>query len=453
MSPCRRHFVAALLSCAALAACTPQNPPAAIPSGATADDAYPIDLLHYDIQLQPDLATGTVRGRVVLRLRLQADMADRLLLDSDGLTIDAATLDGEPVATVAADKQLQITLSRPRRRGELLDIDLRYHGKPRFGLQFPADQAQLYTIFSTHQWVPGIARPGERARFDLRVILPTDFNATASGPLISDWRIDDSRHLLHWRQTRPVPSYVMGFAAGRFSTAQWYDEGVFFDAYSTRLSGEELQRVFADSGDMLAYFARRAGVAYPYRDYAQALVSDTIGQELAGLALYSDAYGRRVLEQPESVGLIAHEAAHQWWGNEVTCRDWTDFWLNEGFATFMAATYLEHRFGREAYLRQVDGWRKRVDELVAAGKDKPLRFADWNKPSADDRAVVYQKGAYFLHQLRERLGEDAFWRGVSLYTKKNFGKAVDSADFVAAMRAVAAADSYDFIDATIYGTR
>ncbi|TDR48449.1 peptidase M1-like protein [Tahibacter aquaticus] len=452
MNTHRRYCSVALL-CSALAACSPQNPPAAVASSTPADTVNPIDLLHYDIQLQPDLATATVRGRVVLRLRLQADVADHLLLDSDGLAIDAARLDGEAVTTLAAGKQLQVMLPRPRQRGELLDIELRYHGKPRFGLQFPADQAQLYTIFSTQQWVPGIARPGERAGFDLRVILPGDFGAAASGELVSSENLDSGRQIFHWRQTRPIPAYVMGFVAGKFDSAQWYDDTLFFNAYSASLGQEELRRVFADSSDMLAYFARRAGVAYPYREYSQALVSETIGQELAGLALYSDAYGRRVLEQPESVGLIAHEAAHQWWGNEVTCRDWTDFWLNEGFATFMAATYLEHRFGREAYLRQVEGWRKRVDELVAAGKDKPLHFADWNQPSADDRAVVYQKGAYFLHQLREHLGEDAFWRGIALYTKKHFGTAVDSADFVAAMRAVAPAEHSGFINAAIYGPR
>jgi aminopeptidase N len=138
--------------------------------------------------------------------------------------------------------------------------------------------------------------------------------------------------------------------------------------------------------------------------------------------------------------LIAHEAAHQWWGNGVTNIDWRQFWLNEGITTFMAAAWMQHRFGDAAYDAQVERWRARVEKLRAEGKDKPLVFPDWNKPSGDDRAVVYTKGAYAIHLLREQLGEEAFWKGLRDYTRAHMGKTATTADLQEAMQASSGRD-------------
>jgi aminopeptidase N len=159
------------------------------------------------------------------------------------------------------------------------------------------------------------------------------------------------------------------------------------------------------------------------------LVADTIGQELAGLGFLSEDYGSRVLNDPYQIGLIAHEAAHQWWGDLVTCRDWGHFWLNEGFATFMTAAYIEHRQGRAAYDQLVASWQERIERLRQTGTDHPLVYAEWKKPSRDDRAVVYQKGAYTLHLLRAELGEAQFWKGIRDYTRRYAGKSAITSDF------------------------
>jgi len=117
----------------------------------------------------------------------------------------------------------------------------------------------------------------------------------------------------------------------------------------------------------------------------------------------------------------------------VTCRDWNHFWLNEGVATFMAAAFLEHRFGRAVYLREIETYKTNYEKVRAAGKDKSLIFPDWLHPTSEDRTLVYDKGAYVLHMLREEMGERAFWRGFQIFTRRHFGKSVVTSDFITAM--------------------
>jgi aminopeptidase N len=165
---------------------------------------------------------------------------------------------------------------------------------------------------------------------------------------------------------------------------------------------------------------------------------------MAGLSVVSEEYGRAVLKDSMAIGLLAHEFSHQWWGNMVTCHSFTEFWLNEGFATFMAAAYREHRFGRATYLADIDAMRGRLAQVVSRGNDRSLVFPAWERPTADDRTVVYQKGALVLHQLRERVGEDDFWNAIRLYTRRHFGQSVTTDALRLAFEEVSGTDLREF---------
>ena len=397
-----------------------------------------IDVLRYQIFLQPAISAGTLRGEETIILRLLGD-GDTVTLDAGDLQIEVVRIGKQQLATRRDGKKLTITLPTHKRAGTRLTLRLRYSGKGSYGLQLHPQRQQAYTIFSTSQWMPANDAPADRATLDLDVVLPRELQAIGTGDALPV-RVANGMATHRWRLRTPMPSYLYGFAAGKFTRVRFEANGTTFDLLSDGFDALQLRKIFADTPAMLAFFAEKAGVPYPHRGYAQALVADTVGQELAGMAVVSEDYGREVLGDSSRQGLIAHEAAHQWWGNGVTNIDWRQFWLNEGITTFMAAAWMQHRFGDAVYDAQVERWRTRVEKLRSDGKDKPLVFADWNKPSGDDRAVVYTKGAYAMHLLREQLGEDAFWRGLRAYTRAQMGATAATADLQHSMQAAAGRD-------------
>lgn len=419
--------------------------------GSTAVHAGPsrrFDVLHYTVALVPDIPTKRVQGQQTVRFKAEQALST-LILDAGTLEVTSVKQAGRALAFAQADQQLHITLATPLKRGALAELQILYHGAPAFGLAFAPEREEVYTIFSTSQWMPSVDAPDERATLDLSVTLPPALLATGTGRALPTRRLLDGRLEHRWRLDTPMPGYVYGFAAGRYQQATQQHGPLQLRFLSVDRTPAQLRAVFARTGDMLDFFAARAGL--PYRgDYQQALVASTIGQEMAGVSLMSEAYGRQVLDDADQTALMAHEAAHQWWGNRITCAGWEHFWLNEGMANFMTAAYLQQAQGEAAYQAQVEGWRKRLDALRAKGADHALVYADWNAPTADDRAVVYRKGAYVLHLLRGELGEAVFWRGLREYTITNDGRSVVTADFQRAMEKAAGRSLQPFFAEWVY---
>lgn len=409
-----------------------------------------VDVIHYDVALVPDIAAKQLSGQQTVQLRSLAPALTEVVLDSGTLQVSAVSRNGKPLSFHQPDGTLRIALDAPLKRGRTVTLQIAYAGKPTYGLEFAPARNEVYTVFSTSQWMPSVDAPDERATLALAVTLPAGLLATGTGRPLPARVLRDGRVQHRWRLTSPMPAYVYGFAAGRYQQATAQHRGIRLRFLSVDRSPSELRAVFAQTGAMLDFFAERAGVSYR-GEYQQALVAETIGQEMAGLSLLSEDYGREVLEDPTRTALIAHEAAHQWWGNRVTCASWQHFWLNEGFANFMTAAYLQHAQGEAAYQAHVQRWRAKVDTLRAKGADHALVYASWDAPSGDDRAVVYQKGAYVLHLLREALGDAVFWQGMRDYTRAHDGRSVVTGDFQRAMEHAAGRSLQPFFDQWVYG--
>ena len=410
-----------------------------------------LQVTHYDAYLEPKLAARTISGSVTLTLEDGPAVAGVVRLQKGDLTIDAVAQDSEPLLFETAGQTLTIhvraTRVRPRR------VTVKYHGAPRAGLVFMPERQQMYTSFSTSRWMVAADAPDARATFHLELVVPRGWAVVANGREVARRPLSESEDVSEWRQETPVPSYTFGFASGEYSSVVDREGGIASRYLANGFSQPELRRVFTETSRMLKFFADKAGVPYPGDSYTQVLVPKTAGQEMAAFAVVSEEYGRALLADPSVVSLLAHELAHQWWGNMVTCRDWTHFWLNEGFATFMAAAYREHRFGREVYLQDVAAMRARYDRVRNAGHDRALVFPNWDAPTADDRTLVYQKGGYVLHLLREALGDELFWAGMQRYTQTHFGQSVTTDDFRRTIESSSGRDLTAFFAEWVYPVR
>lgn len=171
---------------------------------------------------------------------------------------------------------------------------------------------------------------------------------------------------------------------------------------------------------------------------------------MSGYSTLKGNYGKLVLKDSTEANLISHELAHQWWGNRITCKNWNHFWLNEAMATYLSAAYNEYRFGKEKYQSDIESYYKVYEAIKNRNNDKPLVFESWSNPSGDDRNLVYFKGAYVLHLLREKLGDEVFWKAIKFYSTKYFGKSVETADFQKAMEESSSVQLDDFFNEWIY---
>ena len=411
------------------------------------------DVQHYDAQVEPDIANKRVTGRVSIRLISRVDNLATIEFDCGELTIDAVRERGEARKFVRRDRHLEVLFSRPAKADEKREIEIEYHGTPRRGIRFFPDRAQAYTVFSTSQWLVCVDAPDDRATLRLKLIVPADFKTVANGSLATYHKLPGHKIVFEWKQAIPVPTYIFGFAVGRFRVFTENHGRVQLRYLATQFSDKELSRIFRDTADMIGFYEERAGVRYADSTYTQVLAPGGIDQEMSGFTVINEGYGRGVLANERDVWLGAHELAHQWWGNMVTCRDWNHFWLNEGIATFMAAAYKEHRFGRNEYLREIEANRMSYEKVRDAGKDRSLVFPDWLNPTAADRTLVYDKGSYVLHVLREELGERAFWSGIRQYTRLYFGQSVTTPDFQTAMEHASGKDLTDFFAKWVYLTK
>jgi aminopeptidase N len=409
----------------------------------------PFDVLDYTADLRLDFAEKSVHGEVAVTFESTADGLSAVELDAPGLSIEGVSEKGVPVPHEVREGKLRVVLERPAARGERRTLTVRYSGKPERGMRFGPDQ--VFTSFNTSRWLVSRADPGDKATLTLAITLPADLGVVASGRPVSREDLPGglARHV--WREERPYSTYIFGLAAGRFREASRQAGPVRLRFLAPGLTPEELDRAFAGTEEMLAFFESKAGVPFPGESYPQVLLPGAPAQEMSGFSLMSEDYGRSVLADPREDSLIAHELAHQWWGNLLTCETWSDFWLNEGMVTFLAAAFKEHKWGRDEYDRERALARMRYGRAVAEGKDRALVHPNWSTAEEMSGPVAYSKGALVFHLLRVQLGERAFWEGLRQYTRAGAGGGVDSEDLRAALEKASGRDLKPFFAQWVYG--
>jgi aminopeptidase N len=420
--------------------------------GANASVPSEIDVIKYDAYLEPNWADKSVAGRVTITLRPLVNNFSLVTLNDGALVIDAVRGKGGAALNFEnKDGLLKIALLKPATTRDEIQLEIVYHGVAKYGLQFYPEQRQVYTAFSTSQWMPCVEAPSDRALFRLSLTVSKELKIVGNGKNVRTTSVTPDKVVSVWEQRIPVPTYLFGFAAGDFREVVRSHRGITFRYLATpTFSDAEIEQIFRDTAGMMDFYEERAGVKYPYAVYTQVIAAGGTEQEMAGFTVIDEDYGRDLLKDERENWLGAHEFAHQWWGNQVTNVDWTHFWLNEGLANFMVAAYKEKRFGRAAYDAEIDKLRTRYEKVRDAGKDKPLVFPDWNHPTREDRTIVYSKGGYVAHLLRLEMGEAAFWQGLKSYTRSTWGRSVQTIDFQHAMEKAAKHSLQAFFNKWVY---
>ncbi len=400
------------------------------------------DVLDYEVALTPNLADGSLVGSERITLASLDNGLTEAAFTGNALTV---TADGDLAASTERRGEFWVVRFRhPLAKGKRAVLTLKFSGKPARG--WVLESNRLHTDYFACDWMICTQdRPGDKATLTLTIRTP---GATLAPGRMTDLA-DDAET---WRLDRPTSSYLYGFAAGRFDYHRVKVGAANIDTYADENVApyRDQPTAVADTPAMLRFFQDKAGVPLPGGLYTQLIVAGSAAQESADYSTLGWDSLSAVLKDPQEDWLAAHEMAHQWWGNLVTCASWDDFWLNEGITSFMVAAWKEHRWGRPAYDREMALMRARVAKARAAGIDVPLTFHGPYPSLGLKRAIVYGKGALFMDALRTAMGDDAFWAGLKRYTRAYAGGAADSHDFQRAMQAEADKPLQPLFDQWVY---
>ena len=408
------------------------------------------EVMLYTVVLRPDLSTTAVSGTEVITVKSKSDGLAQLSFTANALQISEATFEGTPVQVSSNKEAIVFGLPRILRKGDTATLRFRIDGRPARGVTAVA--GGIYTSYFACDWMVCLQdAPGDKARLALDLLLPVGIKSAGVGHAGPTTAMSDGLARHRWRSRQPYSSYLYAFAAGPFtrqSVRIAQGELVYLDGTGTK---DDLTSLSTQTPAMVAFFANKAGMALPDRRYTQILVLGREAQESASFSLIGKTELDRERDAPGSAWIIAHEMAHQWWGNLVTCATWQDFWLNEGIATFMTAAWKEHSSGETAYRQELAVAQRRVDRVREIGFDKPLAWSGKYPSTAARRAVQYSKGALFLAHLRESIGDAAFWAGLRRFTQRHAGGIVTSRDFQNSMEKASGRDLTPMFAEWVFG--
>ena len=424
-----------------------------------------VDIRHTRLELALDPEVVALEGRVTHEFTALADDVRTVGLHAGELTIERVEDDtGAALAFRHMGEDLTIDLPGPLAFGEAGTVHVKYRGTPRRGIYFIRPDAdyptKAYQVWTQGQdedsryWFPCFDHPTEKFSSEVLARVPKKYTVVSNGALKEKTNHDDETITWHWGQEAEHSAYLVTLCVGEFEEVHLGDAPVPLMAYVPLGMREIAERAFGRTEAMVAHFGERFGISYPYEKYAQVVVEDFIfgGMEntsattLIDLVLYDD----RAALDFEKDDLIAHELAHQWWGDLLTCREWPHAWLNEGFATWCQLVWREHhdgpdetaydRFGMAVRYRGEDGSEYRR-AIVDRRFEEPIDLFDRH---------LYEKGGLVLHMLRNELGESSFWRGVRTYAADNRGGSVVTEDLRIAFEKATGRNIEGFLDQWVY---
>jgi aminopeptidase N len=405
----------------------------------------PADIRHVKLALTLDFDNESVRGTAWTTFAALYDEVHSVRFDAVELHIEEVFREGGPALRYSVEpEQLVVTLDRPYRYGEVFTIGVRYHARPRIGLYFnkptpddPTRPVQAWTFSQTcyhRHWFPCHWMPNDRATSEIVVTVPAQFTTISNGELLAVRDNGDGTRTHHWRHAVPHPAYLISLIAGDFAVIEDRYKDIPVLYYMRPDRREDATLLMGKTPEMMRFFSEYLDYEYPYTKYAQTVIEvyggameHTTATTHSFLLLF-DRKAALDLGEDGPVVTVAHELAHQWFGDLLTCRDWSEGWLNEGFATYLAHLWVEHDRGSDVFKQMMHLDARRYFEEDRHYR-RPIVYRGYYEDGHElfDHHL-YQKGAWVLHMLRRRVGEAAFRRGLHAYLERYRGREVITAD-------------------------
>ncbi len=422
------------------------------------------DLQHSKIVLRFDVDQKKVIGEVTHTLSIIRNNTSSIAFDSVGLTIQSVTVNKAAAKFETTPTKLLIPIPAAK-NGDKFDIDIRYEGKPSKGLYFilpdkdyPDRPRQIWSqgeSEDTRYYLPTYDYPNDRLTTETILTVPATWLTVANGKLVSVSNAANNMKTWTWKESVPSSTYLITVVAGELDEVKDSLRGLPVNYYAPKGRGDRLSVNYGRTPAMIELFSKTFGVDYPWEKYAQSMVDDFVAGGMENSSATTNTSSSLVnpkLAPEYATGqddLISHELAHQWFGDLVTCKDWGNIWLNEGFATFGETLWMEAHFPKDQ--SEYNRWNDARQWFMQANLyNKPIVRFDFDD-SAEFNGNVYNKGGWVLYMLRHQLGEEGFNRALKHYLEVNRGKNVVTADFIKAVEEATHTDVDQFFNQWIYG--
>ena len=421
------------------------------PLAARADTVRPVhDALHYDITLIPSDTGIHLLGEVQINWRLRSTDVVEMQLDS-AMRVIRVLVDGKPNTrisrTMYGRSEGWIGVPHQKQPGDTISTRVRYRGYVRDGLIMRENQYGDRTVFAdnwpdrAHLWLPSQDHPSDKATAAFHVQAPLSQQVIANGVLEKIDTLAYGNAVWHYRMDTPIPVYTMVVGIGRLARTRLPDAACRVKCVPLTVwtypqdSAYAVSGPFRRAGQILDYFSGLIA-PFPYSSLAHVESSTRFGGMENSTAIFYDE--KRYRDKNVGEPLVAHETAHQWFGDAVTEADWHHLWLSEGFATYLAALWQGHAEGDSAFRATM----QRTATRVFDSKDTQQPILD---TTARDLLGLlnsnnYQKGGWVLHQLRGLLGDSVFFTGLRRYYATFKDSTALSSDFARIMSQVAGRD-------------
>ena len=418
------------------------------------DSFYPFlgnpgyDALHYEIDLDVDPASNTISALTSITAQATEDL-DTFNLDLSGLEVHSVAVDGVRAEFWRSGHELTVQPASPLAASSQFEVAVSYSGSPESlddpGVPFSEmgwlqQDGVIYTLgepSGSMTWFPSNNHPSDKATYEIQITVPEGVTAASNGLLV-DETAAGGQTAYTWRMDDPMASYLAAVYIGDFERIDHgplYDGGPIIRDYVPRGASPDVAHALSVTPDVIAFLEERLG-PYPFDAYGTIVVPFSLGLALENQTL--SIHGPATIRP----SIIAHEAAHQWLGNSVSPDDWSEIWLNEGFATYLHLMFQAEHFGWDfdEAMTDLHAWLSDEDLGPPMGIEIQDLFG----------LTVYYRGAATLHALRLHAGDDTFFEMLRTHYDRSAGDTTNTEEFLGIVEEFAGPEAVDLVESWLH---